>query len=161
MKYEQVSESTQSLFEEIIVKNKLDNFMDISIVHSDKMKYSPLGFCGKVTKIPDHIKAAIGENRGKNMDIVIILNDNIFMGLPTPQQIMVIEKLLAQISYDLENDKLTIAQPDIQDFASIRKKYSHDELEVLTLATQSLYEKKKEDDDAEADAKPKKRKGKF
>ncbi len=152
-----VSPEIQSLIDERLVEANLNQVIEVIGIHNQKEKFNPLGGCGKLLKVSDPIKLAVGEKRGKSVDYVLKLNEDIFNRLDEFEQIIILDKLIAQIEFDFERGTTSIAQPDIQDFKSIRAKYPHDTLEAIELHLQSLYEEAKEREQEEKENKKGKR----
>lgn len=154
MKFEQVSIETFDLFEERFTTSSLDQVSKFAVVGSPKLKMNPLGLCGKVTKTSDVFKAALENKIGETPDFIFIINEGIFLQLDTPQQFLVIDKLIAQCGYDYEKDQPLIISPDVQEFSGILKNNDINTLEALKLSVESFYQKAQEDADS---APPKKR----
>jgi hypothetical protein len=92
----------------------------------------------KVTKASDLLKF-----RTKD-DVVIIVNEKIFEQLPADQQILVAEEAVSFISYDSENDKVVISQPDFTAHTGILRKYGFEVVEVLRESVKTLFQAAKD-----------------
>lgn len=137
---QKASQENIDLFQEKFNQSQLSHVLSFTIMHNPKLKMNPAGLCGKVMKTPDIIKEAIRGEYSGVPDFVIILNEEVFDRLEYDQQQMVIEKILTQVRFDFEKDKLEIDAPDVQEFSGILRKYSFDSIEALNLHVESIYE---------------------
>ena len=55
--------------------------------------------------------------------IIVVINEDLFDMLDDGLRTIVIEEILAHIHYDMDKDKLSIVQPDINTFSGILQKY--------------------------------------
>ena len=140
-KYDEPYEDVQKVFDDIIAKTDLGNYVSIRILTDDKMKK-----IGKVVKATDLIKHIGGD------DVIIIINQEIFDQLPENLQVMQAEELLSGISFNTEKDKLEINKGDVDTYSGVLRKYGYDvpkkagnpTYEVLIESIKTLYEAKKQ-----------------
>jgi len=143
MELTKVSEFTEALFESRFEQTGLHQVCTYSLLHNPKMKFNPIGLCGKVYKTPEIVKhAAYENNNSKVPDFVIVINDDIFNMVESEEyQIMMIDKIYAQMGFDFEKDTTTIVTPNVQEFSGILRKYEFNKLEALNLHIEGLFEK--------------------
>lgn len=156
MNFNQASEYNCALFENALFQSSLGQVISIGILSSDKIKLNPSGLCGKVYRTNDVVKQAIQSKFSGVPDFVIVINEDIFDLLDQTQQLIVVDKLLAQIGFDFEKGTTNLITPDIQEFSGILKKYNFNDLESLKLYVESLYQKKEEESSAKKSTKKKK-----
>jgi len=129
------SEDTLKAINDVILKTDLDRYISIKLITNSDQKE-----VGKLKKLTPDVKFALGD------DLMIIINEEIFEQLPPPQQNMYVEELMCGVSFDTENDRLTINQPDVKTHSGFLQKYTYEIYEVMQESIKSLYDKKKEDD---------------
>lgn len=155
MKFEKVSDATKEIFDEKFATNGLNQIVSFTVLHNSKMKSNPLGFCGKIFKTADIFKAALEGEFSGTPDFIIVINEDVFNLLDTPQQFIIVDKLFAQMGFDFEKSQYILHSPDIQEFSGILKKYSFESIEAVQLAVESIYQSREENEDD----KPKKKRG--
>lgn len=146
-KFVEVSDETQEVFDSVINEYNLYNFMNIYLRGVEKQK----GVV-KVQKL-----SALGEEIAKKPGTVVItIAEEVFENLSPEQQLIVAEDAIAQIEYDSEKDRITLAQPQIQMSLGCWKKYGNElanAYEICCLTAQQIEEKKNEAKKAAAEAK--------
>lgn len=135
-KYQEPFEETQDLYDQLIEEAGLSNYVNITILSSDKSKE-----IFKVNKANELLKYRTGD------DIIIVLNEKIFDQLTDEQRKIVAEESLASIHYDTEKDKIVITKPDVVTFSGILSKYSFDTWNVLKESIKTLYTAEKQQED--------------
>jgi len=135
-KYEEPFEDTQNLFNEIISDAGLENFLNITLLSNDKAKD-----IFKITKANELLKFRTGD------DVIIVLNEKIFGLLSENQQRITVEEAVANISFDSENDKVVITQPDFTAHSGILRKHGFEVINVVRESIKSLYQAEKERED--------------
>ena len=121
-KFDEVDESIETLFSEVISVTDLERNVKIQIIGNDKQKE-----IGKVVKTNDLTKYL-----SNDVDVVVIVNQAIFLQLPKDMQEMIAIELITYVGYDNEKDKLIIMKPDVNTFGSILKKYGYDNYEIIS-----------------------------
>jgi hypothetical protein len=139
-KYTEVFEETQDLYNQLIERAGLSNYVNITILANDKAKD-----IFKVNKANELLKYRTGD------DIIIILNEKIFDQLTPEQREIVAEESLASIHFNTEKDKIEISKPDVVTFSGILAKHGFDNWNVLRESIKSLYNVEKQvEDESEA-----------
>lgn len=135
--YAEVFDSTQKIFDEIIKKADLERVMSVKILTNNRAKE-----IGKVVKANDLLNYLAKE------DVIIVINEEIFEKLDADQKIMVADDLVTAISFNFENDSITITKPDIHCHSGILKKYGMDNViktqELIKLIFSQREDKEKE-----------------
>ena len=136
-KFEEVYEDTLALFNKHIESSSIPRMVKIKILSNEGLKDS----MGKVSKAQDIIKFMT------NYDVIILINEPIFDQLDERQKEYIVKDLLAQINYDMDKDKLSIASPDITTFSGVLRQYDIDTYLSIKDTITSLLEQKKVDED--------------
>ena len=137
-KYEEPFEDTQALFNQVISEARLDQYgVTIKVLANNRAKE-----IFKVSKANDLLKYRTGD------DVTIVLNEKIFDKLTEQQKIIVVEEAVAYISYDLENEKLVITQPDFIAHSGVLSKYTFNIVNVVRESIKTLYQVEKDAEDA-------------
>ena len=146
MNYQEASDDTVKLFKERIVSQHLDT-ISWGVLSDDSLKMSVDHMCGKLV-----INNPLARAR-YNEDVLFIINENVFDRLSELNQIITVDKLLAEIEYNLEKDTVKKKKKDIQEHSGILTKYAFDtKLQVLYEEISSIYEEI-EDEQARNDGK--------
>ena len=135
-KFEEVYEETQDIFKTHIAKSNIPSFIKIKLLSNNTLKDF-----GSVTKSKDIIKFMT------DYDVIIQINEPIFDQLQEDQKEYVVKDLLAPIVYDMEKDKLTIAQPDVTTFSGVLRQYDIDMYIGIKESIVTLLEEKKIQED--------------
>ncbi|TXG80229.1 MAG: hypothetical protein E6R13_08470 [Spirochaetes bacterium] len=138
-KYEEPFEETIDLYNQLIERAGLSNFVNITILTNNKAKE-----IFKVNKANELLKYRTGD------DIIIVLNEKIFDQLTEEQRVIVAEESLASIHFDSEKDRIVISKPDVVTFSGILAKYSFDTWNVLKESITTLYNAEKQEEDETA-----------
>lgn len=136
-KFEEVYEDTLALFNKHIESSSIPRMVKIKILSNVGLKDST----GKVSKAQDIIKFMT------NYDIIILINEPIFDQLSETQKEYIVKDLLAQINYDMDKDKITIASPDISTFSGVLRQFDIDTYLSIKETISSLLEQKKIEED--------------
>ena len=145
-KFEEVYQETVDVFKTHITKSNIPSFIKIKLLSNNTIKDF-----GSVTKSQDIIKFMT------DYDVIIQVNEPIFDQLQEDQKEYVVKDLLACIIYDMEKDKLSIAQPDVTTFSGVLRQYDIDTyLGIKESIVTLLEEKKIQEDLAKQAAKAKK-----
>lgn len=137
MAYQTPHSDTKEVFENIIDASDLSRLMDITILTDNKQKVVAKAI--KATDILRHLAS---------VDVIIIVNEDVFEELPEHQQIMVADEVLAGVGYNYNTEKAIISKGDLQTHHLFLKKYTYDTYEVLLESIKTTYEvvkKKKEE----------------
>ena len=135
-KYEQPFEDTEELFANVISEADLTRYLTITLLVNNKAKD-----LFKVSKANDLLKFRSGD------DVIIILNEQIFEKLTDEFKRIVVEEAITYISYDSENDKVIISQPDFTAHSGVLRKHGFEKIEQLRESVKSLFQSEKETQD--------------
>jgi hypothetical protein len=139
-KYEEPFEETQDLYNQLIERAGLSNYVNITILTNNKAKE-----IFKINKANELLKYRTGD------DIIIVLNEKIFDQLTQEQRVIVAEESLASIHFNTEKDKIEISKPDVVTFSGILAKHTFEKWNVLRESITTLYNaEKQEEDEAKA-----------
>lgn len=155
------SEANIELFEERFSQTSLHQVINYTVMHNSKLKGNPLGLCGKVYKTSDLVKSAVEDEYSGMPDFIIVINEEVFDRLDTPHQIIVADKLFAQMGFDFEKSTTSLIAPDVQEFSGILKQHDYNTLEALKLAVESIYQTIEEESEPEKGGKKKYKKRKV
>lgn len=137
MKFAEVSEETQELFDSVLNETNLIHFMNIYYYAVPKQR----GVI-KVNKL-NPLGEAVSQRPGT---VVITVYEEVFEKLSPEQQKMLAEDAVNQILFDDEKDKITIEAPTIAMTIGGWKKYGAElanAYEIAVLAAQQIEEEKK------------------
>jgi hypothetical protein len=115
MKLDGVLKETEELFIKVLNETSIPKSIRFELISSDDMKE-----VGKVAKANEILKYMT------DIDIIVILNENIFDKLADDQKRMIIEELLAQVYWDSNTGKIKLIKPDVNTFSLLIKKYGID-----------------------------------
>lgn len=135
-KFEEVYQETIDVFKTHIIKSNIPSFIKIKLLSNNTLKDF-----GSVTKSQDIIKFMT------DYDVIIQINEPIFDQLGEDQKEYVVKDLLAHVVYDMEKDKLSIAQADVTTFSGVLRQYDIDMYMGIKESIVSLLEEKKIQDD--------------
>lgn len=135
-KYEEPFEDYQAMFNEAIETADLARFVVVTVLANDKAKD-----IFKVSKANDLLKFRTGD------DVIIVINQKIFERLSEPQQRIIVEEAISYISFDPENEKVSITQPDFMAHSGVLRKYGFETIESVRESVKALYQADKEAED--------------
>ena len=115
MKLEGVLKETEELFVKVLNNTSIPKSIRFELIASNDMKD-----VGKVAKASEILKYMT------EIDIIVLLNENIFDRLADDQKTMIIEELLAQVYWDSNSGKIKLIKPDVNTFSLLIKKYGID-----------------------------------
>lgn len=133
-----VSDETVQLLTERINKQFLDGIV-WTATHDKDLKMSKDNMCAKVIVNGKPQRAAWG------VDVIFNINEDVFDSLSDASQIIVLDKLVAGISYDPDKEIVKRNTPDIQEHSGILLKYPFPTLQATSIEIAQIYEKLKED----------------
>lgn len=134
---EKLNEYNEALIEELIEKTGL-KYLKYGAGSDPKLKPK--------NSAPGKIKVFSRTDRNfAGVDFYITLNENIFDRLSDEHQKMVIERLLAEVKYDLDKDKVFRGTQDFQEHTGILDKYSYPSICEMRLAVDDAYTKTQEE----------------
>lgn len=115
MKLDGVLKDTEDLFKKVLDQTSIPKSINFELIASNNMKD-----VGKVVKANEILKYMT------EVDIIILLNENIFDRLESEQKTMILEELLAQVYWDADSGKIKLIKPDVNTFSLLIKKYGID-----------------------------------
>ena len=132
-KYEQPYEDTTDLYDKIIEKSGLKNYINITVLNNSKAKE-----IFKVNKANELLKYRT------NDDVIIVINENAMDKLTPEQKEMVVVESLASIHYNVDKDRLEISKPDVVTFSGILSKYGFENWNNLRETINLLFQSEKQ-----------------
>jgi hypothetical protein len=137
-KFEEVGDDTLQLFRSHIDQSYIPRSVKFKIVSNDKLKKE----FGKVSKAQDIVKFLT------DYDVVIQINEPIFDQLEERQKEYIVKDLLAQVSYDMDKEKINIVQHDIITSSMVLRNYDIDTYLSIKESIVTLLEQKQIVEDA-------------
>lgn len=131
-KYRKPSEDLVKLFEEVLSKTSIPQWVEFEI-----LCYEKLNDLYKISKLNDAIEAIT------QLNFLIIINDEIFDGLDEQQQYIVLDECLTGVSVN-ENDVVSLKKPDITTYSGVLQKYGDNKVISLKESIASLFDQKRE-----------------
>jgi hypothetical protein len=136
-KFETPFEDTKKIFDELILKYQLDNYVNITLVVNNRLP-----------KLFDPKKSDDLKKYQTGIDLTIVLNEDVFDKFNDYQKIIAADNILAGIYYDTEKDKLIIKKEDFSMFSGIISKYGFETcLKLDTLSKLILSQSKDKTND--------------
>lgn len=137
-KFETPFDDTMKIFQGVIDITDLEKVIVFDIVTNNKLKE-----IGKVSKTNDYEKHKTG------VDVKIFINEEVFEKLDEIQKLIVVESLLAHVSYNYEKETLTITKPDVMGHSGVISKFGDklylNTLEIVKQTFSSLKQSKEEE----------------
>jgi hypothetical protein len=115
MKLDGVLKETEDLFKKVLEETSVPRSIKFELIAANDMKE-----IGKVAKANEILKYMT------EIDIIILLNENIFDRLADDQKVMILEELLAQVFWDSNSGKIKLIKPDVNTFSLLIKRYGID-----------------------------------
>jgi len=115
MKLDGVLKETEQMFVDVLNQTSIPKSIRFELIASNDMKD-----VGKVSKASEILKYMT------DVDIIVLINENIFDRLADDQKKMLLEELLAQVFWDGESGKIKLIKPDVNTFSLLIKKYGID-----------------------------------
>lgn len=136
----QVSAGTAAIFSSEFLKTQMDRMaIKYKIVHSPLKPNKFLEFY-RLNVLPQPFV----ENTEAEQ-IIIEINDDLFVALAEPQQFLVAEKIWAKVWVDSETGNLKKASEDFREFSLIVQKHGHETIEALKLSIAQQRDKLKDE----------------
>ena len=133
-----LDESLVKKVDEVADKLGLLHYMDVRAVRLTKSKTT----YGEVLKPNDLVK--MFADSGDDDMVVIALYEDLILKFNDEEQMLLIETLLNQVSFDIDKGKVKLTKPDIQVSRGMYKRYGNklcDVLEVAVTYLESINEK--------------------
>lgn len=132
--FDEVVESTQDMFDEVIRISELDIVLTFKILRVEKQKEVIVP--KKATPIVKYLN---------DIDVFFFVNDEVFDRLQDIHKRYLVEEAVARLSHNPENDKLTILKGDVETFQLLLRKYSLDTYEGMKMDISQVTQDIKED----------------
>ena len=155
-KYTEISEDTQEVFDNAFNNTTLENYISFEMLSSDKLRYSSDFPLCKILKTPSYLEML--KKGGKTPNVVIVVNDDLFIKLPVETQQYIAQKVWAGINVNTETGAVIVVKPNYQQHSLMVKQNSFETLEQFDLNIISVQEKYEEQLAEEKAAKKGKRK---
>jgi pyruvate/2-oxoglutarate/acetoin dehydrogenase E1 component len=140
MTYAPACDANITIFKERAILMHLDKIKFVVASH-ENMKKTKDQMCGRLI-INNAIQRAM-----YGQDIIFVINEEVFDRMSDDSQIIMVDKLLAQVSYDLEKESIKKSAPDIQEHSAILQKYTFNMLLSVSAEITQIYEKLAEEAD--------------
>lgn len=137
-KIEYASEEVKKLFFEVRDKTTINKFVEFVVFQDNKMKQ-----LYKIVKLSELV-----ETLTDGLNFAVVINEEIFDGLPDDMKVMAIDECLAGVSVS-ESDAVSLVKPDFNTYTGALQKYGHEPIIVLKESIKSLYDVKKQKEDQE------------
>jgi len=137
-KIQKASEDVINFFDEIRNKTTIPQWIQFEVLCNNKQKE-----IYKITKAND-----IVEILTDGVNFIVVINEEIFDGLPTDMQEMVVNEALAGVSVS-DSDAVSLEKPNFNTHRSMLSHYGHEPIIRLHESIKSLYDAKKQKEDEE------------
>lgn len=143
-KYNEVSPEIQQIFDDVISKTGLQDYVGIKILVDNTLKHPYL-----VVKTNEIVKHFTSKMVNQGYDVLVIINEEVFESITPEQQKILVDDTITNISYDSEKDKVVISKSEINVNVGVMKKYGMEDYinlkETIVLFFQQLAEKQKDE----------------
>jgi hypothetical protein len=143
-KFEKASDDVKLLFEEVLGKTAIPQWVVIEVLCNDKQKNDPC----KLFKANDLLETLTNTDGGGGINFVVVINEEIFGQLPEDMQKIAIDECLAGVGVS-DADVLTLEKPNFNTHTGVLAKYGDKPIIVLHESIKSLYDAKKQQEDEE------------
>jgi hypothetical protein len=137
IKYEAIFEDTEAMFNSAIEVAGLNRYMNIGILANNKAK-----------KLFNIKKSDDLHKYRTSIDVEISINEKIFEQLPLDQQLIVVDSIIAYVSFNTEKDMIELKNPEFKAHKGVISKHTYEVLNVVEESIKSLYRAEKEAEDA-------------
>jgi hypothetical protein len=144
-KYREVSEENYAIFKKVLNSTSLPQWIEFEIFAYDKLRE-----IYKIEKLNDIVESLT------KINIVVVINEDIFDKLSDSYKTMLFDECLAGISVN-ESDTIQKKKPDISTFSSILSKYGDGNVITLKESIISLFSEKQRLENDEKQAKKEER----
>jgi molybdopterin/thiamine biosynthesis adenylyltransferase len=133
-KFEEVYESTQEMFDEVMRASELDLVITAKVLRVEKQKEVIVP--KKATPIVTYLN---------NIDVFFFVQDEVFDRLEDVSKRYLVEEAIARLAFDPEKNKLSILKGDVETFNLLLRKYSLDIYESMKANISQVVQEIKED----------------
>ena len=137
-KIQKASEDVVNQFNEVKERTTIPRWIEFEILSNNKQKE-----IYKISKANDVVEVLTG-----GVNFVVIINEEIFDGLTSDMQEMIINEALAGVSVN-DNDAISLEKPNFNTHRSMLEHYGHEPIIRLHESVKSLYDAKKQREDEE------------
>jgi hypothetical protein len=135
-KFEKASEEVIELFDNIVKKTTIPNWLQFEVLCNNKQKE-----LYKIVKMNDLV-----ETITDGLNFAVVFNEEILDLMPDDQKEMAIIECLAGVSVN-ENDTVSLEKPNFSTYRGVLEKYGHDPIIILHESIKSLFDAKRQKED--------------
>lgn len=132
-KFVDVMEETQSIFDNVLMNTTIPHWVQFKLISNNNQK--ELYVVKKMSELFEVLT--------DNLNVVIVLNEEIFDKLEDEQKKLVFEEILTGIIVN-DNDKINLEKPNFTTYSSMLQKHGDETMIRLKETILSLYEEKRE-----------------
>ncbi len=132
-KFVDVMEETQSIFDNVLMNTTIPHWVEFRLISNNNQK--ELYVVKKMSELFEVLT--------DNLNVVIVLNEEIFDKLEDEQKKLVFEEILTGIIVN-DNDKIYLEKPNFTTYSSMLQKHGDETMIRLKETILSLYEEKRE-----------------
>lgn len=136
-KFSEVNQETEDIFYEVLENTSIQQWVEFKLLTNNNQ--NELYVVKKMSELFEVLT--------NNLNIVIILNEEIFDQLDDEYKRLVFEEALTGVHVN-DNDKIVLDKPDFTTYSGMLSKHGDETMIRLKESIISLYQKKKEADDA-------------
>lgn len=133
-KFNDVVESTQEMFDEVMRISELDIVITVKVLHVENQK-----------DVIVAKKATPREKYLNDIDVFFLVNDEVFDRLEDVSKRYLVEEAIASVGFDPEKNRVSIIKGDVETFNLLLKKYSLDIYETMKANISQVKQEIKED----------------
>ncbi len=139
--FQDVFVDTKAIFNKVIDDANLSSKITFAISANNKLKT-----IGEIKKYSPLFQFRT------NIDVELVLNEEIFEGLPKELKPLVIEELICPVYVNPTSGNVTLEKPDVSTFSGFLKKHGYEKYEILQESIKTLFAKKAEEEQKKKDA---------
>lgn len=133
MKYEEVDETTQELFDSVLNQTSIPQWVTFRVLENEKLKD-----CVSIKKQSD-LSVTLSD-----VNIAIIINPVVFGQLEDQQKRLILEECLSGINVNPDSDKIEITKFDFCSYSGFLAKYGDSTVIKLKETIKSLFDAEEE-----------------
>lgn len=141
-KFNEVMQETQEVFDSVLENTTIPHWVEFKLISNNEQK--ELYTVKKMSELFEMLT--------DNLNVVIVLNEEIFDGLEDDQKYLVLEEALTSVSIS-DSDKISIEKPDFSTYSGMLQKHGDETMIRLKESIISLYHDKKEREEQMKEAK--------
>lgn len=139
--FREVSDETQALFNKALDNTAIPNWVEFRLVANDNLKKRPVQVEKQNVKV---------EYITEGVQAIVFINEDILDGLVEEDiQLKVIDEELSRLAVDLEKGTIKLEPFDISTNRNFLEKHGADEVLLIKMSIDSLYDQKKQKEDEE------------